>query len=114
MIRACPAAAIALVVAWNSGSLILARVDESHSRHPVTSAEARRHLPVPTNPMRLAMTRAQPTLSLSRFEPSATAFEQHGPAATPPDLALAAATAPVPRPARVTMTRPLRRPATPA
>ncbi|SDL87571.1 cell wall hydrolase [Paracoccus chinensis] len=111
MIRALLATCIALVVAWHSGTLVRAHVDENHDRWPVISNEAHRS-PASSDTTRLAALDAQPLLSLDRFTSSATALRQP-PAPTRPDLMLEAVPAPVPRPPKITVTRPLPRPATP-
>lgn len=111
MIRALLATTIALVVAWHSDTLVRAHVDESHDQQPVSSTEAHR-FPASFDPAGLAALDAQPLLSLDRFTSSAAAIRQ-SPAPMRPNLMLGVAPAPVPRPAKVLVSRPLPRPATP-
>ncbi|MCZ0964263.1 cell wall hydrolase [Paracoccus benzoatiresistens] len=102
MIREVLVTAIALVAAWNSSSLVFARVDESQFRQPVPRVAAHRSSPTPHSALH-AIGDAQPTLSENRFKT---------PASMPSPLALRSASSPLPRPAQVETARPHPRPAT--
>lgn len=99
MIRAVLATAITLVATWYAGALVLARVDDVDER---------------TNPQLETSDDIPPARQMAHLPvPSATLPGRSGQPAASSDLSLAAARAPVPRPAKVETLRPVQRPATP-
>ena len=102
MIRDVLVTAIALAAAWNSSSLVFARMDEGQFRQPVPRVEAHRSS-LASPPALRAIRNTQPALSENRFK---------APASMPSQLALRKAAAPLPRPAQVETSRPHPRPAT--
>jgi spore germination cell wall hydrolase CwlJ-like protein len=100
MVREVLVTALALIAAWNSSSLVFARLDESRVRQPVPPAAVQSpSVPTRTDPHALAD--GQPVHSLPSSVKS-----------MPSQLALTTAAAPLPRPSQVEMARPHPRPAT--
>lgn len=104
MIREILVTAIALVAAWNSSSLLFARVEESQFRQPAPGVEARRSSLMPP-----------PTLRVSRgTQPALSDNLSKAPAPMASRLTLRRVSAPLPRPVQVRTVRPHPRPATAA
>jgi spore germination cell wall hydrolase CwlJ-like protein len=100
MVRKVLVTAIALVAAWNSSSLVFARLDESQVRQPV--------------PLVVVQSPSLPTHSDHRATPDgplaySTANSEKP---MPSQLALTTAAAPLPRPSQIETVRPHPRPAT--